>query len=91
MPWVITFFSANSPSSGLGCSYSNMPAVLEHRNGKRADDIAWDATCVVHTCPEHGTALVWNATCVDSLALSHLLDSSKKADSAAELAERSKS
>lgn len=66
----------------------NVPCTLEPRGVVRADGKRPDGMSLIPW--ERGRALVWDATCVDTLAPSHLRGSVMRAGSAAEGAEIAK-
>lgn len=67
----------------------NMLAVLESSDMLRTDGKRLDGMTLVPWCMGH--ALVFNITCVNTLAPSHVPDNSNMAGCVTELAERSKS
>lgn len=66
--------------------FVNVPAVLEHVESRWQTPKRHDSGALVNE-----TRQVWNATCADTLIPSDLLSNSKRAVSAVELTERSKS
>ncbi|CAF4946182.1 unnamed protein product [Pieris macdunnoughi] len=66
----------------------NVPAILEPTGIARDDGKRPDGMSLIPW--KMGRALVWDATCVDTFAPSHLLRTSKKAGAAAEQAEINK-
>ncbi|KAM3958718.1 uncharacterized protein ACR2FA_007238 [Aphomia sociella] len=66
----------------------NVPAILEPKGIVRSDGKRPDGMSLVPW--KMGRVLVWDATCVDTLAASHVQGTSRRAGSAAEAAENQK-
>ena len=67
---------------------ANVPAKLEPKEILKVDQRRPDGLALIPW--KHGNALTWDVTIVDTLALTHVVDSAERAGSAAEDAERKK-